>query len=147
MNSLDIGKPNGRVVGFCGRGKDWPEPDVIGASRCADSACLRLVDFPTNNSRPFLPHDLDRIIFLPDVHTFHRSFGDLGVVVYNQRRRRSRRQSVELGRKLDKFVDGPLFSAQLNQINTTLDHRFSDGNDIRVIDVTEIQDAVEPAFA
>src|SRR6266700_2407685 len=31
MNSLDIGKPNGRVVGFCGRGKDWPEPDVIGA--------------------------------------------------------------------------------------------------------------------
>ena len=95
-----------------------------------------------------MPHDLDRIVFLPNVHTFRRNFsGDLGMVVHNQWRRRSGRQFVQLGRKIDKIVDGPFFSAELDQIHTALNHRFNDSSGIRVIDVAQIEDTVEPAVA
>ena len=36
---------------------------------------------------------------------------------------------------------------ELNQINTAFDHRFGDGHSVRVINVTQIQDTVELAFA
>src|SRR5216117_4026999 len=47
MNSLNIGKPNRRVVGFCGRSEDWPEPDVIGPFALSRHRLLKAVSgFP-----------------------------------------------------------------------------------------------------
>ena len=49
--------------------------------------------------------------------------------------------------KIDKLVYGPLFSAQLNQIDTAINHRFGHASRIRGINITQVQNTVEPAAA
>jgi hypothetical protein len=119
MNSLDIGKADGQVIGFGRCSENRTEADVISAFGLRQPVRL-CVDFPTHNSRPAFCRGPD--VVTQTTATLHGS--------RLSRSRRNRLQSaasksggqvVELGRKIDKFVDGRSF-AQLDQINTTLDH-------------------------
>ena len=84
---------------------------------------------------------------LPHVHTFNRHFaGNFGVIIHNQGRAGPRCQFVQIGRKVDKLIDGVSLSPKLDQIYTAFDHCVSYASGIRFFNVTQIHDAVEPAL-
>ena len=80
------------------------------------------------------------------MHAFHwNARRNFDVVVRDKRNGSSRCNLVKLAGKIDKFIDRFLFSAQLDKIDTSFDHRFGYARRIRRIDIVEIDDAVEPA--
>ena len=82
--------------------------------------------------RSCLARDCDRFVILTDMNAIHRNLGrDFGVVVDDKRDFRARRDFVKLGCKVDKLINRTLFAAELNEIDTAVDHRLKRARRIR----------------
>ena len=125
MHAFDVAQTYRFVIGLSRRCKDRTEPDVIRAFAPRGDGLLETVRRFSDNQRPpsFFADNCNRIVILTNVHAFHwNSCRDLGVVIHDQRRGRSRCNLVQLAGKIDNFAHRLPFPAQLNKIDIPFDH-------------------------
>jgi hypothetical protein len=146
MCLLDLAQTNRLVIGFGWGGENRAEADVIGAVALRGPGLVKTVGGFADDDLAacLLSSDGDRVVILTHVNAFDRNLRcDFGMVVHDQRGAGLNRDFVKRGRKIDKLVDRVSFSAKLNEIDTTVDHLFSDSTAIAAVDVTKINYAVE----
>ena len=82
------------------------------------------------------------------MNTFRRNIScDLGMIVNDERHAPFHRDGMQLDSEFFNFRRRMIFRAQLQQIHSAADERFRGFSDTADLDITEIENAVEPAAA
>ena len=82
------------------------------------------------------------------MNTFRRNIScDLGMIVNDERHAAFHRDGMQLDGEFFNFRRRMIFRAQLQQIHSAGDEGFRDFSSIADLDITEIENAVEPAAA
>jgi hypothetical protein len=139
-----------RIIRLCRRCEDRAEADVIGAFvERAD----RLVDAVRRSSDSALrPDNFSRLrnrqIVLPQMHAFGANrLRDLRMIVNDERHAAFGCDVMQFDSQLFNFRERLAFSAELQQIDSAGNERFRDLPGFTYLDITEIENAVEPAAA